>query len=76
MLGWLWRMLVGTFRSPPPLPPHQHKWKTTRVTELCANGDQAGLIGYAYTQQCDGCGDLRQVMHRWSDPPPAGSWPW
>lgn len=59
MLGWLWRMLVGRFTTPPKCP---HKWQIIAQGPL--DFEEGGLLKThkgtctLYTLRCDVCGEI------------------
>jgi len=51
MLGWLYRVLVGSFKS------CEHKYKIVsqfKITDYCGN-----TTAHRYVQQCEHCGKLK-----------------
>lgn len=52
MLGWLFRVIVGNFKS------HQHEWVI--IAEGPWSDKGMGTNGRYYTLQCYGCGDVKK----------------
>lgn len=68
MLGWLWRLIVGRFRS------CHHRWSVLDKNELKLprteaavgwySGPESGrwrVVGRIYTMQCAHCGNIKSV---------------
>ena len=50
MLGWLYRVLIGSFKS------CDHEWEIYKQGNMYIKGR---CIGHWYTQKCKKCGDIR-----------------
>lgn len=50
MLGYIWRMLIGRFKS------HEHKLKIIQVVNVVDENDIK--IGQKFILQCTECGDI------------------
>jgi hypothetical protein len=55
MLGWLYRVLVGRFRS------CNHRWVIIEQTKLVRVRDLE-YAGIRYTLQCEKCGNLKEKV--------------
>lgn len=54
MLGWLYRIVVGSF--------HSHKWETIDTTQLMAHDKKSGQdlpVGLRYHLRCTECGEIK-----------------
>lgn len=54
MIGWFWKLLVGSFHS------CQHEWKI--VGECNVVDDSGTKVAYKFYQQCTKCGDLKSKV--------------
>lgn len=51
MIGWLYRLLVGSFSR------CEHKWKTLDYAEITSDGVR---VGRKYYLECTKCGEVKQ----------------
>lgn len=54
MLGFLYRILVGSFKVPEPC---KHNWETIQEFNIKRNGH---ISDYMYVLRCKHCGDIKQ----------------
>lgn len=57
MLAWLWKLIVGDFRQPPQVVPHQHQYEIIHELEKSMYGR---VTGYIYVSRCKTCGSIRE----------------
>jgi hypothetical protein len=56
MLGWLWRVLIGTFVT---VPECQHVWSTEEYGKLLSGGQTSGHFKHL---KCTICGNWKFVL--------------